>query len=569
MAVEVDRKLLLLAIILLSAGCYAPDLVDCTLTCGADDSCPIGQHCDHGYCSAARSCSPISMPDAADASTRSDASDATASAPTPEMDSPASEPAGDADAAPNPDVSLGRDSGSPSDGSWVDRPTADSGAPCVTENDCPAVPNECSSRVCTNLRCGVSYAKSGTKLAAQTPRDCLSVVCDGNGGTRLNSDPTDVPIDGNPCTQDICTGVAPSNPYELPGTPCQNGMFCNGTGVCGVCIPGSKQCVGVIPQTCNASGQWESAAACTGAAPTCVAGKCIGPRCAGLPSTCGPNADEDCCAAPLVPGGSFKRNYDGVNFRNDTFPATISSFHLDRFEVTVGRYRAFIDSGKGTQLGPPAQGDGAHDAFTGWDPAWNTGLLADRATFTAKSDTCSPAYSTWNDMVRNGADENMPINCVTWYEAVAFCAWDGGFLPTEAEWNYAAAGGSDQRVYPWSPPLTTPPPTPIMDSTYAVYMNFGAAYDALVGSKSPRGDGKWGHADLAGNVAEHLLDWYVSPFPTMSCNDCVTLTSPNTYHAMRGGSTGDDSALLAVSYRDRDLGPASRLSSFGFRCARP
>lgn len=61
--------------------------------------------------------------------------------------------------------------------------------------------------------------------------------------------------------------------------------------------------------------------------------------------------------------------------------------------------------------------------------------------------------------------QNYPINCVNWYEAYAFCIWDGGFLPTVAEWNYAAVGGSEYRFFPWS----VPPEAIAIDCTYASY----------------------------------------------------------------------------------------------------
>ena len=68
------------------------------------------------------------------------------------------------------------------------------------------------------------------------------------------------------------------------------------------------------------------------------------PPCA---ATCGPRRDEDCCASLPIPGGTFNRSNDPI------YPATISPFDLDRFEVTVGRFRAFIQAGTATQARHP------------------------------------------------------------------------------------------------------------------------------------------------------------------------------------------------------------------------
>jgi len=76
---------------------------------------------------------------------------------------------------------------------------------------------------------------------------------------------------------------------------------------------------------------------------------CCGPcSCEGLPRTCGPNRNEDCCTSVLVTGGTFNRD------NNTNYPATVSDFHLDRFEVTVGRFQRFVAGGEGLASAAPA-----------------------------------------------------------------------------------------------------------------------------------------------------------------------------------------------------------------------
>jgi formylglycine-generating enzyme required for sulfatase activity len=149
------------------------------------------------------------------------------------------------------------------------------------------------------------------------------------------------------------------------------------------------------------------------------------------------------------------------------------------------------------------------------------------------------------------------MNCITWYESYAFCIWDSGFLPSEAEWNYAAAHGKDQRAYPWSSPASSQ----AIDTSYAVY---NSAPLATVGSKSSKGDGYWGQADLAGSVWEWDLDWYSSYVP--SCNNCAQLT-PASYRMILGGGYYSDAANLLSSLRYSDV-PTRRDPTIGARCAR-
>jgi formylglycine-generating enzyme required for sulfatase activity len=250
-----------------------------------------------------------------------------------------------------------------------------------------------------------------------------------------------------------------------------------------------------------------------------------------------------------------------VTHTDDGNPATVSSFDLDHYEVTVGRFRAFVAAGMGTQENPPASGAGAHPliADSGWFSGWDGYLSSDTAAFRAALG-CKASSETWSDAA-DPARETLPINCVTWFEAFAFCVWDGGRLPTEAEWNYAAAGGDEQREYPWGSGI---------DATQAAHDCLAdgqpecAFGDILpVGSLSA-GDARFGHADLGGNVWELVLDWFdVYPLP---CVDCAN-TDVTAYHTARGGSWGSVPAGVLASERKLVMA-ATRSSEIGFRCAR-
>ncbi|MGA3122721.1 MAG: formylglycine-generating enzyme family protein [Polyangiaceae bacterium] len=299
---------------------------------------------------------------------------------------------------------------------------------------------------------------------------------------------------------------------------------------------------------------------------------------AGL-NNCG-MASESCCTSLGVPGGTYARTYtnSGTGATGLADGATVSAFRLDKYLVTVARFRQFVTYLTGSAGTPPANGSGIHTHLnggsglanaaatgtyeTGWDAAdWN----ADIATGPGALGTwntnlaCGP-FSTWTSTA--GSQETLPISCLDWYEAYAFCIWDGGFLPSEAEWEYVAAGGSQQVEYPWGST------DPGMGTQYAIYnCNFGMCTNALnsiapVGTAT-LGPARWGQLDMAGEMWEWNLDWdvtYVDP-----CTDCAYL-APASYRTIRGGDFYNSALDLPPPYRSGD--PPTTRTNIGIRCAR-
>ncbi len=341
----------------------------------------------------------------------------------------------------------------------------------------------------------------------------------------------------------------------------------------------------------------------TSAAPSCRMGGSSDapppPSCAptgeGM-TNCGPGGggNESCCTSLEVAGGTFNRTYanDGSGPTGEAAPATVSDFRLDKYLVTVGRFRQFVAAWRGGYY-PPA-GSGIHTCVNGgqglvnnaspgtyemgWDATnWNNTTDVDPTDANLALCLHSNMYpiSTWTP--RPARNENLPINCVTWYEAYAFCVWDGGFLPSEAEWEYAAAGGSQQREYPWgsAAPGTACPGTGCEYAIYGCYYpsgSGGCSLDSGVMNIAPvgyafRGAGRWGQLDLAGEVSEWTLDLGEPPYTT-PCTNCAYTTPDTDPFRTTGGGDFANFAVFLLAVPSVDGYAMARHDIVGLRCAR-
>ena len=441
----------------------------------------------------------------------------------------------------------------------VDAGVEVSGSPCSYNSECDA-PLVCRAGQCA-FECLADV-------------DCASGYgCDASHRCRAGGG------DGGvlPCGQAACTAgghkcgkVADGCGATIDCGGCGTGEVCSGAAGPNTCITGSctplscsargKNC-GPLGDGCGAllaCGACKGTDVCGGGGTPNVCGaQATPPSCQGSGAAtahqCGTGGD-DCCASPIVPAGSFSRDNDAA------FPATMAAFRLDRFPVDVARFRAFLAAGGGTQAAPPPAAAGAHPGLpsSGWDPQYAAELEADAAALVTSLHGCQ---STYTDVA--GAAEALPINCVTWYEALAFCAWDNAFLASEAEINDAQVGGDEQRFYPWS----VPPDATTVDGSYVNAWSTGnGERPTPVGSKSPKGDGRFGQADLVGNIGQWVVDGWADPIGVSSCQSCVFL-SGSAAHVVRGGSYYDYPAQTTNTKRERQEA-SSRSMQTGLRCAR-
>lgn len=275
----------------------------------------------------------------------------------------------------------------------------------------------------------------------------------------------------------------------------------------------------------------------------------------------------------VIPGGSFLMGTDDPEgFRADgegpVREVRVSGFRMDAQAVSNERFARFVaETGYVTE----AQRFGWSYVFAGFLPA---ALRRGAARPDGTPWWCGVDGARWDSPEGPGSGvagrENHPVVHLSWNDALAYCRWAGSRLPTEAEWEYAARGGLEQRRYPWGDELT-----PDGEHRCNIWQGHfptrntaedGYAGTAPVDAFAPNGFGLFG---VAGNVWEWCADWWSTEHPSRRRSD-PRGPSSGTEKVMKGGSYLCHRSYCnryRVAARTRNT-PDSTTGNLGFRCVR-
>lgn len=237
-----------------------------------------------------------------------------------------------------------------------------------------------------------------------------------------------------------------------------------------------------------------------------------------------------------IEGGSFTMGSNsGDSDERSAHSVTLSPYKINKYEVTNAEYIKFLNatgvSSDGTYNGKLFIKMGRRDCSIGYN---STGFYFTGCKYADTEDT--------------------PVGNVTWYGAKAYCEWAGGRLPTEAEWEYAARGGSRSNGYKYSG-----------SNDYGDvmwYQNNSDSKTHPVGQKSPN---ELGLYDMSGNVHEWVSDWYRDWFSSASQSNPQGPPT-GTYKVYKGGSLYNHYLYGRVT--DRNHGKPDYFSyGIGFRVA--
>ncbi len=251
----------------------------------------------------------------------------------------------------------------------------------------------------------------------------------------------------------------------------------------------------------------------------------------------------------IIPAGSFKmgcvegdeicNDPDALGFvksENPQHEVQMDSFLIGSTEVTVAEYRKCVEAGA------CANSEKSHFYRT----------PADDAMF---------AFCNFD----SSREENHPMNCVSFAGAKAYCEWKDMRLPTEAEWEYVARAGVNDKIYVTGNDKPTCEDV-IMDDGKGDNVGCLMGSTWPVASKEPN---KFGVYDMSGNVWEWVGDYYAEDYYSKSPAENPKGPETGTKRIIRGGSWMDPFFALRISMR-RPMDPNDERHTnpyHGFRCA--